>query len=393
MGRKVNMTPQTLEEALSGRTAEGVLYERLPEKKVRCHACAHRCRIPEGKKGVCQVRFNEGGSLRVPRGYVGALQVDPIEKKPFFHALPGARAYSFGMLGCDYHCDYCQNWITSQALRDPASAANGASPRDLSARELAERAVASGCQVMTSTYNEPLITSEWAMEVFQEARAKGLLTSYVSNGNATKEVLGYIRPLTDLYKVDLKSFNDKVYRRVIGGTLAPVLESIERVKAMGFWLEVVTLVVPGMNDDGKELKAMAKFLASVSRDIPWHVTAFHPDYRMTDRAWTEPGDLDRCWHIGMEAGLRYVYSGNRPGQVGSTENTLCPSCGETLIERLGFQVLSNRIGEKGACPKCATAIPGVWKMPGREPNKVIAVEKTPLAEKAKQLPIATDGPG
>jgi len=376
------MTPLTLEQVLAERTAEGALYEKLPDARVRCHACAHRCLIPEGKKGICKVRFNEGGILRVPRNYVGALQVDPVEKKPFFHALPGARAFSFGMLGCDYHCDYCQNWITSQALRDPASETNGAVPHDHTAKELADLAVSRGCRVMTSTYNEPLITSEWAMEVFQEARAKGLLTSYVSNGNATREVLEFIRPLTDLYKVDLKSFNDKVYRRNLGGTLRPVLDSIERIKAMGFWLEVVTLVVPGLNDSQKELRDMAGFLASVSRDIPWHVTAFHPDYKMTDRAWTEPEDLDHCWRIGKEAGLKFVYSGNRPGEVGPTENTFCPSCGETLIERVGFQVLSNEMGPEGTCPKCATAIPGVWKVPSREPNKVLAIERTPLAGKA-----------
>jgi pyruvate formate lyase activating enzyme len=376
------MTPLTLEQVLAERTAEGALYAKLPEDRVQCHACAHRCRIPEGKKGICKVRFNEGGILKVPRNYVGALHVDPVEKKPFFHALPGAKAFSFGMLGCDYHCDYCQNWITSQALRDPASEGNGAAPHDHKASDLAQMAAKDRCRVITSTYNEPLITSEWAMEVFQEARGQGLLTSYVSNGNATREVLEYIRPFTDLYKVDLKSFNDKVYRRNLGGTLGPVLESIERIKAMGFWLEVVTLVVPGLNDSEKELRDMAKFLASVSRDIPWHVTAFHPDYKMTDRAWTGPKELDRCWKIGKDAGLKFVYSGNRPGEVGPTENTFCPSCGELLIERLGFRVLSDRIGEKGACPKCSTAIPGVWKVPNREQNLVTSVPDTPLAAAA-----------
>ncbi|HTC20394.1 MAG TPA: AmmeMemoRadiSam system radical SAM enzyme, partial [bacterium] len=339
-------------------------------------------RIPEGKKGICKVRYNEGGLLRVPHHYVGALQVDPIEKKPFFHALPGSRALSFGMLGCDYHCDYCQNWITSQALRDPASEENGARPQDLGAPELAASALRHQCQTVTSTYNEPLITSEWAVEVFKEARAHGLLTSYVSNGNATKEVLEFIRPWVDLYKVDLKCFNDRTYRRHIGGTLKPVLESIERLKAMGFWLEIVTLVVPGLNDSGKELGDIARFLASISRDIPWHVTAFHPDYKMEDRDWTDPGQLNMGYQIGKEAGLRYVYSGNRPGEVGRTENTYCPSCGELLIERYGFQVTRDNLGPKGKCPKCSTVIPGVWKIPSREPNPFTPVEKTPLADKA-----------
>src|SRR6185369_8649046 len=175
---------------------------------------------------ICKVRFNQGGQLQVPHNYVGALQIDPIEKKPFFHALPGSQAYSFGMLGCDYHCQYCQNWVTSQALHDPASEEAGAYPKDLTPRELVGFALQTKCQTLTSTYNEPLITSEWAVEIFQEARKKGLLTSYVSNGNATKEVLEFLRPWVDLYKVDLKSFSDKHYRKTMGGTLKPVLESI-----------------------------------------------------------------------------------------------------------------------------------------------------------------------
>jgi pyruvate formate lyase activating enzyme len=377
-------SPQTLEQLLSRRSVEGTLYEKLSDQRVQCHACAHRCRIPEGKKGICKVRYNESGLLQVPRNYVGALQVDPIEKKPFFHALPGSKAFSFGMLGCDYHCDYCQNWITSQALRDPASEEAGAYPQDITASQVVQAALDRGCQTVTSTYNEPLITSEWAVEIFKEARQKGLLTSYVSNGNATREVLEFIRPWVDLYKVDLKCFNDKVYRKNIGGTLAPVLESLERLKAMGFWLEVVTLVVPGLNDSEKELTDLARFLASIDRDIPWHVTAFHPDYKMTDRVWTEPDQLNRSWQIGKEAGLRYVYSGNRPGEVGVTENTDCPSCGKLLIERYGFQVLRNNLGPDGKCPQCSTTIPGVWKIPSRAPNPVISILQTPKATDAQK---------
>ena len=373
----------TLEQLLTARATEGVLYQKLPDNKVQCFACAHRCKIPEGKPGICKVRTNEGGRLRVPRNYVGALQVDPIEKKPFFHALPGSRAFSYGMLGCDYHCHYCQNWITSQALHDPASEEAGARPQDLSAKDIVRAALEYKCQTVTSTYNEPLITSEWSVEVFREARAKGLLTSYVSNGNATWEVLEYIRPYVDLYKVDLKGFNDRHYRSTMGGTLKPVLETIERLKAMGFWLEVVTLVIPGFNDSEAELKGIARFLASVDRDIPWHVTAFHSDYKMMDTPNTEPEQLNRGYRIGKEAGLRYVYSGNRPGEVGTTENTYCPSCNELLIERYGFRVQTNRIGTDGLCPKCKTPIPGVWKIPTpRKPNAVTVVKQTPKAEKA-----------
>lgn len=359
------MATSTLEQLLTERSTPGSLYEKLPGDRVQCYACAHRCRIPEGQRGICKVRTNRNGTLMVPRYYVGALAADPIEKKPFFHALPGSKALSFGMLGCDYHCDFCQNWINSQALRNPASEAEGAYPQDVRADALVEAALDNHCQVITSTYNEPLITSEWAVEIFQIARRKKLLTSYVSNGNATPEVLDFLKPWVDLYKVDLKCFNDQTYRHSIGGTLAPVLDTIQRLKALGIWLEIVTLVIPGMNDSEKELTDIAKFIASVSKDIPWHVTAFHPDYKRLDGEPTSPQTLNLSWNIGKAAGLRYVYSGNLPGQVGTTENTVCPQCAKTLIERKGYKVLKNSLGTDGLCPSCSTPIPGVWKVPDR----------------------------
>ncbi|MGZ8796206.1 MAG: radical SAM protein, partial [Thermoanaerobaculia bacterium] len=201
----------TLGDVLARRTAEAApeLVDKLENNAVRCYACGHRCKILDGLKGICRVRFNEGGVLRVPRGYVAALQVDPIEKKPFFHAYPGALALSFGMLGCDYHCGYCQNWVTSQALRDPVA---GASPTDVEPADLVAAAKMHGATVITSTYNEPLITSEWAVEVFREAKKAGLVCSYVSNGNGTERVLDYISPYIDLYKIDLKGFSDAHYR-------------------------------------------------------------------------------------------------------------------------------------------------------------------------------------
>jgi pyruvate formate lyase activating enzyme len=372
----------TLENMMRQRTAPGELYERLPENKVRCFACGHRCPIPEGRRGICQVRFNEGGILRVPNGYSAALQVDPIEKKPFFHVLPGARAFSFGMLGCDYHCDYCQNWFTSQALRDPDCAEASGTLTDLTARKIVDLAVQNECQVVTSTYNEPLITAEWAAQVFDLARPRGLLTSFVSNGNATREALEYLRPRLDAYKVDLKSFNDSTYRKRFGGTLKPVLESLERLKAMGFWVEVVTLVVPGLNDSEAELSSLARFIASISKEIPWHVTAFHPDYKMDDHPRTFPGQLNLSYEIGLAAGLDFVYSGNRPGEVGTTENTYCPHCDCLLVERTGFRVQKVSLKSGGTCPQCLRAIPGLWEIPGREPNRVQSVEETPLAQKA-----------
>jgi pyruvate formate lyase activating enzyme len=606
----------TLEQVLSRLAREGELYERLPEGRLRCYACGHRCLIPPGHKGICKVRWNEDGRLMVPAGYVAGLQLDPIEKKPFFHAFPGARALSFGMLGCDLHCAYCftgetpvltsagpvpiralfdsagtspddpdgeirvpqdlrvisasgeprrvlkvfrhvydgalslvkpmylpavrctpdhrwlattepsrgaieevaaknltprhflvvpkptprgepitvdvaglirdetatfsiprslspdevealmlasaegessrsigarlgrnasyirhvrskvrrgrwvyaktqgrrelrqfsvvwyrkgsrrrrlcegerhflvpvssvgtiehfsgevfnleveaehsyvaglcavkncQNALTSQALRDPAM---GVPPQETTPREIADLAVRHRARVLTSTYNEPLITSEWAVEVFREGKARGLVCSYVSNGNATAEVLDYIRPWVDLYKVDLKSFDDRHYRQ-LGGLLGTILEGIRMIHARGFWLEIVTLVVPGFNDSEAELRDIARFLASISPDIPWHVTAFHRDYKMTDRPDTTAQTLLRAAEIGVAEGLRFVYAGNVPGRVGPFENTYCPRCRALLVERVGYTILQDLLTPgRGICPECSTRIPGVWE--------------------------------
>jgi pyruvate formate lyase activating enzyme len=346
----------TLESFLRQHVREGELYERLDGEKVVCFACGHRCRILPGHRGVCRVRFNEGGKLFVPYGYVSGLQVDPIEKKPFFHALPGARALSFGMLGCDLHCAYCQNWITSQALRDER-ALGDASP--VTPERLVELALEHGAKVVTSTYNEPLITAEWAAAVMRLARQHGLRGSFVSNGHGTREVLEYLRPFVDLFKVDLKSFRQSSYRE-LGGVLDRVLETIGNLVELGFWVEVVTLVVPGFNDSETELRDIARFLRGVSADIPWHVTAFHSDYRMMDRTATPASTLRRAREIGLEEGLRYVYAGNLPGMLEDAEDTRCHSCGELLVERFGFRVLTCRIS-KGRCPRCQTVIPGIWE--------------------------------
>jgi pyruvate formate lyase activating enzyme len=514
--RVMPAAPSPLADLLARHTREGDLYEKLPDQRVRCFACGHRCLIPPGHDGVCRVRFNEGGTLMVPHGYVGALQVDPVEKKPFFHALPGARALSFGMLGCDYHCGYCfvpgteivtsggprtldslfdggrpvfetatdavvlrpevevvthrgrtravrgvfrhhyagpmmsinlvggteiratpdheflvtaraargvpppsffvpasaitpefdlleptsgggyrkrrledtkvltydgpvynleveedrtylvhgaavhncQNWVTSQALRDPRAVAPA---QAVTPGDLVGEARRRGARIVTSTYNEPLITSEWAVAIFREARAAGLVCSYVSNGNGTPEVLDYIRPWVSLYKVDLKSFRDRRYRE-LGGTLDRVLWTIRALHEQGFWLEIVTLVIPGFNDSEDELKEIAQFLVSVSPDIPWHVTAFHKDYKMTGPDDTSVAALVRAAEIGTAAGLRFVYAGNLPGRVGRWEHTWCPGCGALLIERRGYTILRNEIPD-GDCPTCGLHVPGFW-----EPN-------------------------
>jgi len=323
---------------------------------VRCLACANRCSIKPGGSGICRVRFNRDGELLVPWGYVSGLQIDPIEKKPFYHVYPGRSALSFGMLGCDFHCSYCQNWVTSQTLRDDRAVS---SPTFCDPEKLAELAVHHGAPAIVSTYNEPLITADWAVEIFKPAKEKGITCGFVSNGSATAEVLDFIRPYVSLYKVDLKCFDDGHYRE-FGGRLDSVLDTIKRLKQMDFWVEVVTLVVPGFNDSDDELRKIADFVAGVSADIPWHVTAFHPDYKMTDQRRTRPDDLIRACDIGRTAGLRYVYPGNATGGVGDRENTFCHACGELLVARRGFHVEDDRM-PGGKCPACRTHIPGVWE--------------------------------
>ncbi|WP_428939757.1 AmmeMemoRadiSam system radical SAM enzyme [Fontivita pretiosa] len=333
------------------------LIERLPDGAVRCFACGHRCLIKPGRDGVCRVRFNDHGTLLVPFGYVGALACDPIEKKPFFHVLPGSDALTFGMLGCDYHCGYCQNWVTSQMLRDPNAFAP---PRVCTPKQLVDLAIEHGAPVVASSYNEPLITSEWAVAIFREARQRGLRCAYVSNGNGTPQVLDFIRPYVDAYKVDLKTFNPKHYRE-LGGVMENVLDTIRMLKQRAFWVEIVTLIVPGFSDDPDELKQMAEFLVGVDPLMPWHVTAFHPDYKMTEGyRQTTAQDLLGVVEIGRAAGLKYIYAGNLPGQVGEWENTRCHHCNATLIERYGFFVKRNLIGADGLCPQCHTPIPGIW---------------------------------
>lgn len=590
-------------ELLDTLTVTGELYEKLPNKELRCFACGHRCVIREGKRGICQVRFNRDGELRVPHGYVAALQSDPVEKKPFFHVLPSVNALTFGMLGCDYHCGYCftgetmvitnrgpielqsafelgekrikqpdgeisfpaglkaitssgglrdvrgvfrhsyqgdlvritpyylpalrctpdhrvyatddqnkkpymiqakeltcnhylvvprrfqfsflesvdameyiryqsrrdvkvvedslnavsqprqgwhtaeehvipsglgiqmrmpvrilpslrdyldassftayiqndnteckiietddfylipligiekeplkgdvfnmevdgehnylanfllvsncQNWLTSQAMRDPSSDVSVNYIREISPQGMVDSARRTNASIVVSSYNEPLITSEWAVEIFKEAKKAGLMCAYVSNGNNTPEVMDYIRPYISAYKVDLKCMQDKNYRK-LGGVLQNTLDGIKRAHDSGVWVEIVTLTIPGFNDSNEELWEAARFIAGVSKDIPWHVTAFHKDYKMTDPDNTDAKTLLRAADIGREAGLRFVYAGNLPGQVGEYEDTFCPACNSKLVKRRGYIIQEYRITGEGKCPQCGTKVPGLW---------------------------------
>ena len=346
----------SLAQTLDARVRPAELVQPAADGAVRCVACGHRCLVKPGRRGICKVRFNHDGTLWVPAGYVAALQCDPTEKKPFFHVLPGSDTLTFGMLGCDFHCGYCQNWLTSQALRDDAA---GVAPTDVTPEGLTRLALERGARLVGSSYNEPLITAEWAVQVFQAARPAGLRCAFISNGNATPEVLDYIRPFTDCYKIDLKAMDDRRYRE-LGGVLQHVVDAIRLVYERGFWLEVVTLVVPGFNDDTGQLTTAADYIASVSPEIPWHVTAFHKDYRMTAPDNTTAATLVRACEIGAAAGLKFVYAGNQPGRVGRWENTYCPDCGDLLIERSGYQILRQHVGADGACPACGRHIPGIW---------------------------------
>jgi len=355
-GSQVGSDPEPLRDSLDRRTVPGTLVASEAEGAVRCYACGHRCLVKPGRRGICKVRFNRAGTLQVPAGYVAGLQCDPTEKKPLFHVAPGSNAVTFGMLGCDFHCGYCQNWLTSQALRDGAA---GVQPAPISAQKIIDIALERGARVVASSYNEPLITAEWAVEVFARAKESDLTTAFISNGNATPEVLDFIRPVTDCYKIDLKTMNDRAYRK-LGGVLEHVLRAIQLVHERGFWTEIVTLLVPGFNDDPTELGEAAAFIASVSPDIPWHVTAFHQDYKMQTNANTSAAALLEACEIGHDAGLRYVYAGNLPGRVGRWEDTPCPDCGLPVVKRVGYRVSGVNLDESGRCQQCGANIPGRW---------------------------------
>jgi pyruvate formate lyase activating enzyme len=346
---------EVLADALDRSTVVGQLWRHEAER-IRCVACGHRCLIPEGRRGICKVRFNQGGQLKVPFGYVAGLQCDPVEKKPYFHVYPGSDALTFGMMGCDFHCGYCQNWVTSQALRDSASLAP---VRAVTPEQLVAVARGNWAKLVVSSYNEPLITAEWAKAVFERCVEAGFTCGFVSNGNATGEALDFIRPWIRAYKVDLKSFKDANYRK-LGGVLENVKATIRLVHERGIWLEVLTLVVPGFNSGDDELHAIAAFIATISPQIPWHVTAFHKDYKMTDPENTGAEQLVRAAEIGTSEGLKFVYAGNLPGQVGEWENTRCPNCPATLIERFGYLIRDYKITAEGKCPSCASPVPGLW---------------------------------
>lgn len=334
---------------------EALLWEKLDAGRVRCRLCSHHCGIDEGGFGICGMRQNTGGSLYTyAYGDVIASGVDPIEKKPLYHFLPGSYAYSIAVMGCNFCCSFCQNWNISRL-----SAKNGDVPGvALSPEDIVRKAVDAGCDSISYTYTEPTVFFEYAYDTAKIAREKGLRNSFVTNGFMTKEAIDTISPCLDAANVDLKFFNDDSYRAICKARLQPVLDSIKHLKANGIWVEVTTLIVPGENDSDKELRDIASFLAGVGKEIPWHISRFHPDYQLTDISPTPLETMKKAAKIGATAGLKYIYLGNVPARG----ETICPGCGVVLIGRPGFSAdISSKFSEDGKCRECGTIIEGIWK--------------------------------
>jgi pyruvate formate lyase activating enzyme len=335
---------------------EAMLWERAGEGKVRCSLCAHRCLIKPGRRGKCSVRENVGGSLvSLVYGRLIAANIDPIEKKPLFHFLPGSRSFSIATVGCNFRCAHCQNFDISQYPREsPGADVPG---RDFSPADVVEAAAAAGCESISYTYTEPTVFLEFAYDTARAAHERGIRNVFVSNGYMTPESARLIAPYLDANNIDLKG-DDEFYKEICGARVRPVRETIRLMKELGVWVEVTTLVIPGHNDSERTLGEIVEFIASVDPSIPWHVSRFHPTYKMLDRPPTPVETLRKALEIGVRGGLRYVYTGNVPGE--ESENTHCPRCGELLIGRVGFSLTANRLAA-GACNKCSEVQAGVWQ--------------------------------
>lgn len=333
---------------------EALLYEKLPGQLVHCFLCAHHCRVANKGFGFCGVRQNLEGILYTHAyGKVITCNIDPIEKKPLYHFLPGSKSFSVATIGCNFHCEFCQNWEISQLSFREGFDSGG---EVLSPEQIVDEAFKNKCKSISYTYTEPTIFFEYAFETAKIAKAKGLYNVFVSNGYMTKEAVFMIRPYLDAANIDLKFFNDDSYKNICSARLEPVLNSIRLMKELGIWVEVTTLVVPGENDSEEELNNIAKFIASVDRSMPWHVSRFHPDYKLTHHHPTPEATLEKAQALGSKAGLEFIYAGN---VYGWGNDTLCPKCKELLIKREGFSILENNV-TKGKCNECAKSIPGVF---------------------------------
>ncbi|MDY6843533.1 MAG: AmmeMemoRadiSam system radical SAM enzyme [Thermodesulfobacteriota bacterium] len=332
---------------------EALFYEKLGEHKVQCNLCNHRCTILSGKVGICGVRENRNGILySLVYGKTITENVDPIEKKPLFHFYPGSKAFSIATVGCNFKCSHCQNSDISQMPRDAREIVG----RDISPQDVVSLAKRYGCTSISYTYTEPTIFFEFVYDTAILAKKEGISNNFVTNGYITKEALQYIRPFLDAANIDLKSFSSEFYQKICGAKLEPVLDSIKLYKELGIWVELTTLIIPNYNDSEDELSRIAEFIKELGVETPWHVTRFHPTFRLKDQPHTPVTTLKRAREIGLSAGLRYVYEGNVPGEGG--ENTYCYHCKELLIERRGFSILKNSIANS-RCPECASVIDGI----------------------------------
>ncbi len=332
---------------------EAMFYEHL-DGKVKCHLCNHYCLIKQGKRGICGVRENRGGKLYSSvYGKSIAIDIDPIEKKPFFNFYPGATAYSIGTVGCNFHCFNCQNWEISQMPKNGAGEIIG---RELPPNEVVETAKKRGCICIAYTYTEPTVFFEYAYDTAKLAHGQGIKNVFVTNGYTGSEAIKAIAPFLDAANIDLKGFSEDFYHKICGARLQPILDNIKLYKELGIWIEVTTLIIPGYSDDEDQLKGIAEFIKSVGEDIPWHITAFYPAFKLQDVPSTPIESLRKARKIGMDVGLRYVYKGNVPGEGG--ENTYCYNCGKLIIGRYGFEIIENKL-INGSCPHCMTHINGV----------------------------------
>jgi pyruvate formate lyase activating enzyme len=334
---------------------EALLYEKVSEKKVQCNLCNHRCLIKDGSRGICNVRENREGILEtLVYDSVIAVNIDPIEKKPLFHYYPGTLSYSLGTVGCNFRCKFCQNADIAQMATDHNGRIMG---RKISPEEIVKGALKGDCKTIAYTYTEPTVFFELAIATAKLAHQKDIKNVFVTNGYMSPEALEMIKPYLDAANVDLKAFSDDFYKKMCGARLAPVLETLRLMKRCGVYVEITTLMIPGLNDDPKELEGLASFIVNdLGDDTPWHVSRFHPTYRLTDRPPTPLETLMMARDIGVKAGLKYVYTGNVPGEA--SEHTFCHHCGEQVISRQGFYVMGNKV-KNGKCPKCGSIIHGI----------------------------------
>lgn len=333
---------------------EAMLYERIKAGEVHCHLCNHHCRIKASEFGTCGMRQNLDGTLYTHAyGEVIAANADPIEKKPFYHFLPGTRSFSLATMGCNFQCEFCQNWQISQANKCSDDRARG---MELSPEKIVEEAKSRGCESIAYTYTEPTVFFEYAYDTARLAKAESIASIFVTNGFMTKEALETIQPYLDACNVDLKAFNKDFYKNICHGRLQPVLDTIRTLKNLGIWLEVTTLIVPGSNDSEEEIKGIADFLAGIDTNIPWHISRFHPDYKYSNLEPTPLSVMKTAYELGKAAGLKHIYLGNVAGE---SVDTYCPGCQHLLIKR-GFSGAEMNLTEEGRCPKCGEPIAGVF---------------------------------